>query len=191
MKLGPLTFQCACLAWCMRSILSASRVFRMTMTSARVMAGRSFFVVYIALSPFEVMRAWSLSGAQECSRVRDISFRMRRYSNPRATCENSACTDDDPLFLHGYVQEGASGEHISQRPILGHSGRRAAEIRTLGQVGWGEGHSTSEPCAVAASKRCLRTDKGARSTLVRWTHGGRRRSPARTPRPRRPMGRSA
>src|SRR2546427_6540646 len=74
MKLGALTFQCACLAWCMRSILSASRAFRMTMTSARVMAGRSFFVVYIALSLFEVMRAWSLSGAQECSRVRDISF---------------------------------------------------------------------------------------------------------------------
>src|SRR6266446_4606855 len=158
MKLGPLTFQCACLAWCMRSILSASRVFRMTMTSARVMAGRSFFVVYIALSPFEVMRAWSLSGAQECSRVRDISFCIRRYSNTRATCENSACTDDDPLFLHGYVQEGASGEHISQRPILGHSGRRAAEIRTLGQVGWGEGHSTSELCAVAVrSGACAQT----------------------------------
>src|SRR5262245_15462645 len=57
----------------MRSILSASRAFRITITSARVMAGRSFFVVYIALSHFEVMRAWSLSGAQECSRVRGIS----------------------------------------------------------------------------------------------------------------------
>src|SRR5947207_14330170 len=74
MKLGPLTFQCACLAWCMRSILSASRAFRMTMTSARVMAGRSFFVVYIALSPFEVMRAWWLWGAQECCAVRDVAW---------------------------------------------------------------------------------------------------------------------
>src|SRR5262245_7431235 len=57
----------------MRSILSASRAFKITITSARVMAGRSCFVVYIAFSHFEVMRAWSLSGAQECSRVRGIS----------------------------------------------------------------------------------------------------------------------
>jgi hypothetical protein len=44
MKLGPLTFQCACLAWCMRSMLSASRALSSTITSARVGAGRSCFV---------------------------------------------------------------------------------------------------------------------------------------------------
>jgi hypothetical protein len=46
-KLGPLTCPCACVAWCMRSMRSASRALRITMTSARVYAGRSCFVWYI------------------------------------------------------------------------------------------------------------------------------------------------
>src|SRR5215831_16315382 len=55
-KLGPLTCQCACLAWCMRSMLSASRALRISMTSARVCAGRSCFVWYIWASPFPSIR---------------------------------------------------------------------------------------------------------------------------------------
>src|SRR2546423_8517271 len=56
MKLGPLTFQCARLAWCMRSMLSASRALRISITSARVCAGRSFFVWYMWASFLSFLR---------------------------------------------------------------------------------------------------------------------------------------
>jgi len=44
MKLGPLTFQWACLHWVWRSMQSASRAFSSSATLARVAAGRSFLV---------------------------------------------------------------------------------------------------------------------------------------------------
>jgi hypothetical protein len=52
MKRGLLTGQCACLAWCMRSRLSASRALRMPSTSARVWANRSCFVWYMSVAAF-------------------------------------------------------------------------------------------------------------------------------------------
>src|SRR5215213_7479862 len=44
MKLGPLTFQCACLHWVWRSMQSASRRLSKSATRARASAGISFLV---------------------------------------------------------------------------------------------------------------------------------------------------
>ena len=44
MKLGPLTFQCACLVCSIRSVASARRSARVAMTFERIFEGKSFFV---------------------------------------------------------------------------------------------------------------------------------------------------
>src|SRR5579883_1990615 len=44
MKLGPLTFQCACLSCVCRSIASASRASSSSTSFVRLACGRSFFV---------------------------------------------------------------------------------------------------------------------------------------------------
>src|SRR5262249_40131415 len=157
MKLGPLTFQCACLAWCMRSILSASRAFRITITSARVMAGRSFFVVYIAFAHFEVMRAWSLSDAQECSRVCGISCcRGDRATRVPRVKPGHELTMTLCFCMCKYRKSPQGNTSRSVR----FSDTRTGEWLKFGRwARWGEGHSTSEPCAVAASKWRLRIDK--------------------------------
>src|SRR5438094_6450376 len=50
MKVGPLTFQCACLSCVCRSVASASRASRSSMTFARVVSGRSFRVLCMSAS---------------------------------------------------------------------------------------------------------------------------------------------
>src|SRR5947209_8440963 len=48
MKLGPLTFQCACLVCVCRSMASASRAFSSSIALTRVASGTSFFVLNIS-----------------------------------------------------------------------------------------------------------------------------------------------
>src|ERR671922_2528050 len=57
----------------MRSMLSASRAFRIGMTSARVISGRSFFVLYIAVFPFLLLDE-ILSAQRSCSRLLPSPF---------------------------------------------------------------------------------------------------------------------
>src|SRR5215467_6278714 len=45
MKLGPLTFQCACLAWVTRSNASARRSWRRLTICVRTFSGREFLVL--------------------------------------------------------------------------------------------------------------------------------------------------
>src|SRR5437899_12781833 len=47
MKLGPLTFQCACLACVTRSTASDRRSWRRLATCTRTFSGMSFFVLYM------------------------------------------------------------------------------------------------------------------------------------------------
>src|SRR3954452_9795104 len=51
MKLGPFTFQWACLAWVPRSMASASRSFSRFTIGVRTEAGRSFRVSYMRVTP--------------------------------------------------------------------------------------------------------------------------------------------
>ena len=57
MKVGPLTFQCACLVCVCRSMASASRAFSSATALTRVASGRSFFVLNMAnlLSRFRLL----------------------------------------------------------------------------------------------------------------------------------------
>src|SRR5690349_8413516 len=50
MKLGPLTFQCACFIWVCRSMASASRALHSWTIFVRICSERSFLVVYMRAS---------------------------------------------------------------------------------------------------------------------------------------------
>src|SRR5437763_6856218 len=98
MKLGPLTFQCACLAWCMRSMLSASRALRMTITSARVCAGRSFFVWYMRASSLYAIRftlvcdRHDLAGIESMAQACGTRYLRHPYGTTGvATCLEHCC----------------------------------------------------------------------------------------------------
>src|SRR5439155_10061805 len=65
----------------MRSMLSASRALRITMTSARVCAGRSFLVWYIWASSFASLRlplVWDCMGPARPGRSRAPGARLEK-----------------------------------------------------------------------------------------------------------------
>src|SRR5690606_11111100 len=58
MKLGPLTFQCACFICVARSTASASRACSRLTAALRVLSGISIFVLYMAVSALARNKDW-------------------------------------------------------------------------------------------------------------------------------------